>query len=528
MAEDIMVKLLNPSEVFTTNPSHRQADVVRVLHLDDEEDHLTLTKMFLEREDPSIQVTSASSPIEALNLIQSQDFDCIISDYRMPKINGIEFAKIVKETTSTPFIIYTGHGSEEIAEAAFSAGVDDYIRKEFDPSHYKVLLKRIKSVVEKRKAESSFASSLETLLGILETIPSGLLIYQYEPPDRLVLRYSNPEARRLIGFDIEEWMGKEFAEIWQYDKQVGLKERYLKILETGTPVRIDNLYWTDEKVEGYFNIRTFKIPGNKIAVAFENISERVVFEESLKENAKRLEYLMKDKAEEILLAEKLFNTERITIRVVSDLTGLLRDIKNIAYLMRRTSDNKDKMLEILEITVDQAVDILEEFQSTVADVPLRLEETDLMEFIEGITHEISIPDSIVLKIDYDKNLKTVQIDKNKIKMVLGNLIKNATESMQDNGQLIITTKKKDDHFQVGISDTGTGITEKEMKSIFTPLYKTKLSKRGFSLIYCKRVVEAHGGSMTVESRVGKGTNFLIHLPLNIGDEKNKIDLHPNF
>lgn len=523
-----MANLLNPSEVFTTNPSPRQAEAVRVLHLDDEEDHLTLTKIYLEREDPSIQVTSSSSPIEALNLIQSLAFDCILSDYKMPKINGIEFAKMVKETTGTPFIIYTGHGSEEIAEAAFSAGIDDYIRKDFDPSHYKFLLKRIKSVVEKHRAESRLASSLETLLGILDTIPSGLFIYQYEPPDRLVLRYCNPEARRLIGFNIDEFLGKEFDEIWYYDKQVGLKERYLKILETGNPVKIDNLYWNDEKVEGYFNIRTFKIPGNKIAVAFENITERVNFEECLKENVKRLEFLMKNKSEELLLAEKLFTTERITIRVVRDLICHLRDIKNITYLMRRTPDNMEKMLDVMDAAVKQAANILEDFQSTVADVPLELEETDLREFIESITHEILIPDSIVLEIDYDKSLKTVKIDKNKIKMVLGNLIKNATEFMQDNGQLTITTKKNDDYFQVGITDTGLGITEKEMKNLFKPFYTAKLSKRGLYLIYCKRLVEAHGGSMTIESKVGKGTSFLINLPLNISDPKNKTDLQPNF
>jgi signal transduction histidine kinase/DNA-binding NarL/FixJ family response regulator len=519
---------LNTSEVFTTLPSHRQSEAIKVLYLDDEEDQLTLTKLYLERADPSIQITSVSSPIEALNLIQSMAFDCILSDYRMPKMNGIEFAKMVKVATDTPIIIYTGHGSEEIAEAAFSAGIDDYIRKDFDPSHYKVLLKRIKSVVEKRRAESRLASSLETLLGILDTIPSGLFIYQYEPPDRLVLRYSNPEAKRLIGFDIDEWLGKEFDEIWHYDKQVGLKERYLKILETGTPVKIDNLYWNDEKVEGYFNIRTFKIPGNKIAVAFENITERVNFEKSLKENVKRLEFLMKNNAEELLLAEKLFTTQRITINVVHDLMCLLRDIKNIAYLMRRTPDNTEKMLDIMDAAVKQAANVLEDYQSTVADVPLELEETDLREFIESITHEISIPDSIVLKIDYDKSLKTVKIDKNKIKMVLGNLIMNATESMHDKGQLIITTKKNIDCFQVGVIDTGSSITEKEMKNLFMPSYTANLNKRGLVLIYCKRLVEAHGGSITVESIIGKGTSFLINLPLNIRDAKNKIDLRPNF
>lgn len=71
----------------------------------------------------------------------------------MPRMNGIELASKVQQESNIHIIIYTGQGNEEVAEAAFSAGVDDYVRSEIDPSHYHVLVKRIKNSFEKKRAE---------------------------------------------------------------------------------------------------------------------------------------------------------------------------------------------------------------------------------------------------------------------------------------------------------------------------------------------------------------------------------------
>lgn len=112
-----------------------------------------LAKLFLKRVDPSLQVESVSSPREAFRVLK-ESFDCIVSDYRMPEMDGIELAKKVRETSSIPFIIYTGHGSEEVAKEAFAAGIDDYLQKELDPGHYRVLARRIRMVIKKCRAES--------------------------------------------------------------------------------------------------------------------------------------------------------------------------------------------------------------------------------------------------------------------------------------------------------------------------------------------------------------------------------------
>ena len=125
---------------------------IRVLHVDDETNHLEYAKTFLEMADDSIHVESVASPEEALRLLENGTYDCVVSDFQMPILDGTELAKRIREFSDIPIILYTGRSSEEVAETAFAAGVDDYIRKESNPSHYQILARRIRAVVEKKRA----------------------------------------------------------------------------------------------------------------------------------------------------------------------------------------------------------------------------------------------------------------------------------------------------------------------------------------------------------------------------------------
>jgi hypothetical protein len=79
----------------------------------------------------------------------------------MPGMTGLEFAKVIRDKVAAPIIIYTGQGSEEVAEAAFNIGIDDYIRKEIDPSHYQLLTKHIKVAVYQRRTEQLYLRVVE-------------------------------------------------------------------------------------------------------------------------------------------------------------------------------------------------------------------------------------------------------------------------------------------------------------------------------------------------------------------------------
>lgn len=179
---------------------------LRVLHVDDEEDQLIITKRNLKKFDSGLQTIPIKSPKEALQILRKEDFDCVILDYKMPNMDGIELATKMKEIRSIPIIIYTGHGSEEVASKAFSAGIDDYLRKEFEDSHYIVLAKRIRMDVERYKLKEKLKDSEIKFRGIAER--SIDIIYQLDREGNFI--YISPAVERIGGYKPEEIIGTSF------------------------------------------------------------------------------------------------------------------------------------------------------------------------------------------------------------------------------------------------------------------------------------------------------------------------------
>lgn len=107
---------------------------IKTLFVDDEVALLDQAERFLNKKDPEIEVFTASSAQEGLDIFKEKDIDVIVSDYSMPDIDGIEFLKdIRKDGYGTPFIILTGKGKEKVVMEAVNQGVDAYLKKEGDP-----------------------------------------------------------------------------------------------------------------------------------------------------------------------------------------------------------------------------------------------------------------------------------------------------------------------------------------------------------------------------------------------------------
>jgi len=107
----------------------------------------------------------------------------------------------------------------------------------------------------------------------------------------------------------------------------------------------------------------------------------------------------------------------------------------------------------------------------------------------------------------------------KMKRVFANLINNAVDAMPDGGTLTIKCQGSNPEACFTFSDTGTGMTEETRQKIFTPLFTTKAKGMGFGLSICKRIVDAHGGRIVVNSVVEKGSEFNIYLSTTSNDQK---------
>jgi signal transduction histidine kinase len=157
--------------------------------------------------------------------------------------------------------------------------------------------------------------------------------------------------------------------------------------------------------------------------------------------------------------------------------------------------------------------IVSDLQAFVRPVRIDKKPISLMELVTAVLAAVAIPENININVCTKADFPQVKADPQLLKRVLINLVTNAVQAMPDEGKLTICAEvNSQDQVVVTVEDTGVGIPEKIKSQIFTPLFTTKPRGQGFGLAVCKRVIEAHGGSINFESQEGKGAKFTIQFP----------------
>jgi PAS domain S-box-containing protein len=184
--------------------------LIRVLHVDDDSGFLKITKQCLEMEAP-VQVDTAVSVDEALTKLETERYDVVVSEYQMPKKDGLELLKELREKGNTvPFIMFTGKGREEIAIKALNLGADQYLNKSGDPETvYKELAHAVRQAVESKTALKEIRESEQKYRSLVELAPDGIIAVDLNGTITSV----NDSFLKMLGYDSEEVVGKHFTEI---------------------------------------------------------------------------------------------------------------------------------------------------------------------------------------------------------------------------------------------------------------------------------------------------------------------------
>jgi len=154
------------------------SDPIRVLYVDDEPDFADMAATFIEREDERLDVETATTASEGLDRFATDGFDCVVSDYDMPGMDGIELLNEVREKhPDLPFILYTGKGSEAIASEAISAGVTDYMQKESDTDQYTILANRVRNAVRQYRSQKEAERMQRRLEEVTESATDCIWIF---------------------------------------------------------------------------------------------------------------------------------------------------------------------------------------------------------------------------------------------------------------------------------------------------------------------------------------------------------------
>jgi len=162
--------------------------------------------------------------------------------------------------------------------------------------------------------------------------------------------------------------------------------------------------------------------------------------------------------------------------------------------------------------------ILEDFLRFVRVQKLRLAASDLNEVVDVLRdfHEGQASvQGVVIRSHYDPALPLIPLEVELFKQALLNLTLNALHAMPEGGELLLTTRREGDWAVLDVTDTGCGIPANQHAHVFDAFYSTRPGGSGLGLPTVRRIVEAHGGSISLESEPGKGTKFTIRLPIDL-------------
>jgi len=221
--------------------------------------------------------------------------------------------------------------------------------------------------------------------------------------------------------------------------------------------------------------------------------------------------------------EKLSALGRLTANVAHEIRNPITVIGGFSDKIKESPSfgtNERELIEIISLEAKRLEDILREvlifsnkpfFKKEKCDINSIIMEC--LDFYKDIFDKRSVTARTEIS-----DVADIYIDKKQVKEGIGNLISNAVDAMPDGGSLTITTQEKSlrgkNYVTVKITDTGTGISDKNMLMIFEPFFTTKVTKKetGLGLSITKKIVEGHGGFIKTDSKVGKGTVFTLYFP----------------
>jgi len=144
--------------------------------------------------------------------------------------------------------------------------------------------------------------------------------------------------------------------------------------------------------------------------------------------------------------------------------------------------------------------------------PLEAKPADLLELLRWVVTEMRLPPKMQMRVEADEGLPPAFIDPVQMEQVLHNLLLNAFQAMPQGGEVEVRLVKAEDRVTLIVSDRGCGIAPDDLSRVFEPLFSTRAEGTGFGLAVCRRIVEEHGGAISIQSTQGEGTTVTVAIP----------------
>jgi PAS domain S-box-containing protein len=252
-----------------------------------------------------------------------------------------------------------------------------------------------------------------------------------------------------------------------------------------------------------------------------DITRRRRDQEKIWQYSKHLEELVAERTKQLQEKDRLAAIGQTAGMVGHDIRNPLQSLTGEIYLIKtelanipqnETKQNINESLASIEQGIVYINKIIADLQDYSRQLNPEFQHVDLTNIVADVFKTITFPNNVKLTLNINP-LPAISLDPTFTRRALTNLINNAIQAMPNGGQLEVAAYQENSSINIVIADTGVGIPDKVKANIFTPMFTTKAKGQGLGLAVVKRLVEAQGGSISFESKVGVGTKFLIKLPI---------------
>jgi PAS domain S-box-containing protein len=401
-----------------------------------------------------------------------------------------------------------------------------------------------KDITEFIKAQEALRESEQKYKHIVKFAPTG--IYEIDFTSGTIVSV-NDAFCQYIGYTEQELLNGQIKpkDLLDKDSNQLFADRIKKVLKGEKldenvvyrgQTRDGRVFWTQLQVKIF--TRDGKPHGLVVA---HDVTESKKAEEALKERTKELE-LTEEKLSsksvqlekyatnmEILAEErarKLRDSERLAAigatagMVGHDIRNPLQAIVGDIYLLNdfladmpegKMKQEVSESLENIGSNISYINKIVADLQDYARPIKPEIKNINVNDLVTTCIHTITVPDEIKASLSIDSEL-WLRTDETLLRRIISNLVNNAIQAMPKGGSLLIGSCKGDNKVSITVEDSGVGIPESVKEKMFTPMMTTKSKGQGLGLAVVKRLVEALGGTISFESKEGKGTTFRIELP----------------
>jgi len=541
----------------------------RVLVVDDEEIVQSLVRDALEDEGHSVRTASNGS--EAIEILNTEHIQLLITDIRMPGMDGIELTRLAREQNPGIGVVFiTGYATLNSAKDAIKQGALDYVMKPFELSEIR---QAVQNAVAKLQESAELSTdeqltSLSDLSNVLfaagdhrSLVVSSLkFAMMHQHCERGSILYWNEADQQYIILTIEHDKEAEHS-LPAEPFQSFLQSDNLSLLTEPTIIagRDEHPWWRvrpERSLEPYLFPAWFKpeqqmiaipvmraatmyglmmlhisedttkvkhsdmsflsIAASQLAISLENVS--------LLDETRRAYGRLKELQDETIQLEKMATRGEISAEIGHELNNFLGVVAgNVSLLEVHLNKQNFEKLDKYLSTVTTTIEKMKSFTANLMDLrPISSAKETV--YFDKILSEV---------VDYlepQKRFRNVQIempdelqsmpvtaDVTQIQQLLYNLFNNAADATEgcDERRITVTSELLPhlDSFKFSIRDTGKGFDSEYLARAFHEKFTTKKTGHGFGLVVCKRIIDNHDGRLEIESSPGDGTCISIAFPI---------------